>query len=87
MNFQVAHMCIILHIDFVHIAFISILAVQGFCSYIYILNMAQWPGRLIYFQHAGAIIVILSNIRLPLAIAILIRQCDMINTENIGLAI
>ena len=30
---------------------------------------------------------ILSNIRLPLAIAILIRQCDMINTESIGLAI
>ena len=29
MNFQVAHMCIIVHIDFVHIAFIAILAVQG----------------------------------------------------------
>ena len=29
MNFQVAHMCIILHIDFVYMAFIAILAVQG----------------------------------------------------------
>ena len=29
MNFQVDHMCIILHIDFIHIAFIAILAVQG----------------------------------------------------------
>ena len=25
MNFQVAHMCIILHINFVHIAFIAVL--------------------------------------------------------------
>ena len=31
------------------------------------LNMAQWPGRLMYFQHAGAIIVILSDVSLPLA--------------------
>ena len=70
MKFQVADMCIILHIDFVHIALIAILAVEG-SAIIYILNfvnlfiifmmmfklnMAQWPGRLIYFQHAGVII-------------------------------
>ena len=29
MNFQVAQMCNILHIDFVYIAFMAVLAVQG----------------------------------------------------------
>ena len=40
MNFQVAHMCIILHIDFVHIAFIAILAVQG-SAIIYLISFVH----------------------------------------------